>query len=67
MSEYPYVWAWAKRPTAQWDTPGGYKGKRFRVLARSSRMNSAALEFEDGHRVITSRGGIRKAKPEDLR
>jgi hypothetical protein len=61
MTEYPYVWAWAKWPTGEWGKPGRYKGARCRVLARSSRMNSAAIEFEDGYRTITSRNGLRKA------
>jgi hypothetical protein len=63
MEEYPYVWAWGKWPCFEWGVPGLYKGMRCRVLARSSRMNSAAIEFENGHRTITSRNGLRKAQP----
>jgi hypothetical protein len=62
MSEFPYVWAWSKYPCGEWGVPGNYKGKRCRVLARSTQMNSVALEFEDGYRTITSRNGLRRAK-----
>jgi len=63
MKEYPYVWAWSKWPCIEWGVPGPYyKGLRCRVLARSTRMNSAAIEFEDGSRTITSRNGLRKAR-----
>jgi hypothetical protein len=62
MKEYPYVWAWSKWPCIEWGVPGPYKGLRCPVLARSTRMNSAAIEFEDGPRTITSRNGLRKAR-----
>lgn len=63
MTAFPYIWAW--NPKLAWDrgTPPrtlDRKGQRCRVLARG-RMNSALLEFEDGHRVVTSRSGIRRA------
>ena len=57
MTTYPYIWVWGKYPTDH-----ARKGKRCRVLARSLRMNSALVEFEDGFRVITSRNGLRKAE-----
>lgn len=53
-----YVWHWSEkaRPAL-----GDRKGQRCRVLARG-RMNSIAVEFEDGFRVITSRYAVRRAK-----
>ena len=39
-------------------------GQLCRVLA-TGRMNSALVEFEDGHKVITSRYAVRKV-PNDL-
>jgi hypothetical protein len=55
VSDYPYVWAWAVRPTPS------RKGQRCRVLVRGA-MNSALVEFEDGYRVVTSRNGLRRAQ-----
>lgn len=40
--------------------PGPYKGKRCRVLAMGSK-NSVAIEFEDGHRTITSGNCLMRA------
>lgn len=37
-------------------------GQLCRVLA-TGRMNSALVEFEDGHKVITSRYAVRKLTP----
>jgi len=37
------------------------KGQPCRILARG-KLNSCLVEFEDGHRVITSRHAIRKPK-----
>lgn len=61
MKEYPYVWAWNKWPATEWGTPGSRKGQRCRVVVRGGK-NSALLEFEDGHLVVTSRNGLRRAK-----
>ena len=59
MSDYPYIWAWAKRPTKSWTEPGDRKGMRCRVLVRGGK-NSALIEWEDGHRAVTSRNGLRR-------
>lgn len=50
---YPYVYAWDRM---------GRKGQRCAVLVRG-KMNSCAVEFEDGFQAVTSRNAIRKAKP----
>jgi hypothetical protein len=67
--EFPYRWTWRWRT---WELPGGRfrapwfgdgvdrTGQACRVVTRGTR-NSALLEFEDGYRVITSRGGLRRA------
>lgn len=63
MTAFPYTWAWHPKPGWDRGTPPrtlDRKGQRCRVLARG-RMNSALLEFEDGHRVVTSRSGVRRA------
>lgn len=69
MREFPYVWTWRNRT---WRLPGATfrapwlgdgvdrAGQRCRVVARGG-MNSALVEFADGYRVVTSRGGLRKA------
>jgi hypothetical protein len=64
---FRYVWSWRRRAVgltparAPWFGDGVDRaGQRCRVLVRGSR-NSALLEFEDGYRVITSRGGLRRA------
>jgi hypothetical protein len=66
--EFPYVWTWRLRT---WDLPGtrfrtswfgdgvDRAGQACRILVRGTR-NSALIEFEDGYRVITSRGGLRR-------
>ncbi|GAA0550123.1 hypothetical protein GCM10010172_35270 [Paractinoplanes ferrugineus] len=71
MTAYPYVWTWRNRT---WQFPGitfkapwfgdgvDRAGRRCRVVARGS-MNSALVEFDDGWRVVTSRGGLRRAQP----
>ncbi len=53
---YPYLF--------RWNRPGlpGRKGQPCRVLIRSRRMNSCAIEFEDGFRAIVSRNALRKRK-----
>jgi hypothetical protein len=60
MTEYPYVWRWGVKPCFEWGVEGPYKGKRCRVLARGKK-NSVAIEFEDGHRTITSANGLMRA------
>jgi hypothetical protein len=69
VSEWPYVWMWRWRT---WQLPGvtakvpwfgdgiDRTGQRCRVVARGG-MNSALIEFADGSRFVTSRGGIRRA------
>lgn len=49
---YPYVYAWNRM---------GRKGKACRVIVRA-KFNSCLVEFEDGHRAVTSRNAIRKRK-----
>jgi hypothetical protein len=68
MSDFPYIWAWRHRsvgpPPAKvpWFGDGiDRTGRRCRVVARGT-MNSALIEFEDGYRVVTSRGGLRRAE-----
>jgi hypothetical protein len=55
-STYDHVWYWRARLPER-------KGQRCRVLVRSLRMNSVAVEFEDGLRVVTSRHAVRPAAP----
>lgn len=55
---YDHVWWWL--PGGPWDRPD-YKGRRCRVLARGKR-NSILVELDDGHRVVTSRWAVRRAK-----
>jgi len=68
---FPFVWMWRSRTwqlpditfKAPWFGDGvDRKGMRCRVLTRGG-MNSALVEFADGYRVVTSRGGLRKANP----
>ena len=54
MSDYDHVWFWRKKLPDR-------KGQRCRVLVRG-RMNSIAVEFEDGFRVVTSRYAVRKVR-----
>lgn len=49
---FPYVYAWNRM---------GRKGRRCRVFVRG-KMNSCAVEFEDGFRAVTSRNALRRAK-----
>ena len=68
--EFPYRWAWRWRT---WEFPGvRVRGpwfgdgidrvdQRCRVVIRGGR-NTALVGFEDGYRVITSRGGLRRLK-----
>lgn len=39
------------------------KGQRCRVLARSTRLNSVLVEFEDGYKVVTSAWFVRPHRP----
>ena len=52
-AEYPMVWRWHCRLPERF-------GQRCRVLCRG-RMNSCAVEFEDGFTVITSRWAVKRA------
>jgi len=52
--KYPYRYAWGNNPVR-----AKLKGKRCWLLA-SGTMNSVALEFENGTRVVTSRRALRK-------
>jgi hypothetical protein len=47
-----------------WNRPGlpGRKGESCCVLVRG-KMNSCAIEFEDGFRAVVSRNAVRKKKP----
>jgi hypothetical protein len=47
---FPYRYAWNRM---------GRKGQRCRVICRGS-MNSCLLEFEDGHKAVTSRNALRR-------
>ena len=58
MSQFDHVWYWRTRLPER-------KGQRCRVLVRAPRMNSIAIEFEDGHRVCTSRYAVRPYQPPD--
>lgn len=69
---FPFVWMWRTRTwqlpditfKAPWFGDGvDRKGMRCRVLTRGG-MNSALVEFADGYRVVTSRGGLRRVSPE---
>lgn len=54
--EYPLIFRW-NRPSLP-----GRKGQRCRVLIRSRKMNSCAIEFRDGLRAVVSRNALRKAR-----
>lgn len=47
----------------RWNRPGlpGRKGMVCRVLCRG-KMNSCAIEFEDGFRAVTSRNALRRER-----
>jgi hypothetical protein len=45
---YPYIYNWGNNPVR-----AKLKGKKCRILARG-KMNSVALEFENGQQIITS-------------
>ncbi|AEV86713.1 hypothetical protein ACWT_5696 [Actinoplanes sp. SE50] len=70
VGDFPYVWAWSTRTfeypgvrvRVPWFGDGVDRASQpCRVLVRGG-MNSALIEFADGYRVLTSRGGIRRAK-----
>jgi hypothetical protein len=59
--DYPYIYHWANLPKiGPIPERADHKGKKCRILARGKR-NSIQLEFEDGHRTITSGNSIRRA------
>lgn len=49
---FPYVWRVRARLPERF-------GQRCRMVVRGG-LNSALVEFEDGHRVITSRNYVRR-------
>jgi hypothetical protein len=49
---YDHVWYWRSRLPER-------KGAPCRVVARSRRLGSVLVEFEDGFRVVTSRYAVR--------
>jgi hypothetical protein len=75
MTDYPYIWSWRWRTIDQqwvhgvrhtvkapWFGDGVDRTSQpCRVVARGT-MNSALVEFADGYRVVTSRGGLRKTR-----
>lgn len=75
VEAFPYVWYWRQQTSWRVQVRDGRivalspprvfdrerKGARCRVLVRGA-MNSALIEFADGWRVVTSRGGLRRAR-----
>lgn len=66
--DWPYVWRW--RTMQDPNRPPGYRiphplagrvGHRLRMRARSTAMNSALIEFLDGHKTVCSRNAIKRA------
>jgi hypothetical protein len=57
MTTFPYIYRWGVKFPRTLDR----KGQRCRVLVRG-RMNSCAVEFQDGFRAVVSRNALRKAK-----
>jgi hypothetical protein len=55
---YDHVWHWHSRLPER-------KGTACRVVARSRRLGSVLVEFEDGFRVVTSRYAVRLQKGAD--
>jgi hypothetical protein len=49
---YHHVWCWRSKLPER-------KGSPCRVVARSRRLGSVLVEFEDGVRVVTSRYAVR--------
>ena len=73
VREYPCVWVWRNRAVGlpglvhskkvPWFGDGVDRvGQACRVIARGT-MNTALIEFENGDRVVTSRGGLRRRGP----
>jgi len=56
IEDYPYVWYWRTRLPER-------KGQPCRVLVRG-KMNSALVQFQDGHAVVTSRYAVRRRDKE---
>lgn len=54
MNEYGYVYIWGNNERRKL-----LKGKRCKLIARLT-MNSAIVEFEDGHRECISRNALRR-------
>jgi hypothetical protein len=50
---YDHVWHWRSRLPER-------KGTACRVVARSRRLGSVLVEFEDGFRVVASRYAVRR-------
>lgn len=60
---FPYVYAWGPR-LKKWPATSRLrqldrKGQRCRVVCRGA-MNSALIEFRDGHQAVISRSALRK-------
>lgn len=55
MTTYPYRWRVRTRLPERF-------GQLLRVIIRGG-MNSALVEFDDGHRCVTSRNYFRKMTP----
>jgi hypothetical protein len=51
-SPFDRIWYWRSRLPER-------KGQACRILARG-RLNTTLVEFEDGHKVITSRYAVRR-------
>lgn len=51
---YDHFWHWRARLPHR-------KGMACRVVARSRRLGSVLVEFEDGYQVVTSRYAVRRA------
>ena len=56
MTDYLYIFCWGNNPVR-----AKYKGKRCRILADDRKKNTMLVEFEDGHKMTTSRQAVRKA------
>lgn len=70
VQEWTHLWSWGKWPrgnlpidqASSWDpkaNPESRKGMECRVLAVGA-LNSALVEFEDGHTTVTNRQGLRR-------
>lgn len=51
-----YIFRWGNNPMR-----AKYKGKRCKKLA-SGRIGSVLIEFEDGHKMVTSRRAIQRCR-----